>query len=132
MANDQKTKDGWTTAIRWTARLIGLTAAGLFAAFVFTSGAAVIPALSLTNLQGLPLFFALILALAGVLIAWRWERAGGIMTMAGATLIIGMVCLGSGTDMLLCATLFTGPLLVAGALFLASCYRTESVPISVV
>jgi hypothetical protein len=132
MAQDQKAGNGWTTATRWAARLIGLAAVGLFAAFVYTSGTTVIPTLSLASVQGLPLLFALVLALAGVLVAWRWERTGGIMTLAGAVAIIGLVCLGSGTDMLLCSVFFAGPLLVAGTLFLASCYRTESMAISLV
>jgi hypothetical protein len=126
MTNEHKTNDGLTKAMRWAARLIGLVAIGLFAAFVFTSGASIIPSLSLTDAQGLPLLIALILALAGVLVAWKRELVGGIMTMVGSVAIIAMVCLGSGSDMFLCSLFFTGPLLVAGVLYLACCYRTKS------
>jgi hypothetical protein len=67
----------------------------------------------------------LAVALAGVIVAWRWELVGGIMTVAGVAGIMALVCLGSGTDMLFCAFLFTLPLLVAGALYLGCCWRTR-------
>jgi hypothetical protein len=47
------------------------------------------------------------------------------MTVAGVAGIMALVCVGSGTDMLFCAFLFTLPLLVAGALYLGCCYRTR-------
>ena len=115
----------WTTGMRWAARLIGLLAIGLFVAFVIMSGPSVFANISLVSLQGLPLLFALVLALGGVLVAWRWELVGGIMTIAGSAAIIVLVCLGSGTDMFLCSLFFTLPLLVAGTLYLACCYRTR-------
>ena len=117
--------NGWATGMRWAARLIGLLAVGLFVAFIVTSGPAVFASISLASLQGIPLLVALLLALGGVLVAWRWELIGGIMSIVGSVAIIGLVCLGSGTDMFLCSLFFTGPLLVAGILYLACCYRTR-------
>lgn len=117
---------GWTTVIRITARLLGLAAVGLFVAFVIVSGALVFP-LSWTDPQGVPLLAALAVALAGVIMAWRWELVGGVMAIVGAVAIIALVCAGSGTDMLFCAFLFTLPLLVAGALYLGCCWRTRAV-----
>lgn len=122
----EKSNNGWTTTIRWAARLIGLVAIGLFVLFVATSGTSVLSQLSFTDPQGLPMLIALALALAGVLVAWRWELVGGIMTIVGAVGIIGLVCLGSGTDMFLCSLFFTGPLLLAGVLYLACCFRTKA------
>ena len=115
----------WTTGIRWAARLIGLLALGLFVAFVIMSGPSVFASISLTSLQGLPLLIALLLALGGVLVAWRRELVGGIMTIVGSAAIIGLVCLGSGADMFLCSLFFTLPLLVAGVLYLAAGYRSR-------
>ena len=118
--------NGWTTGMRWAARLIGLLAIGLFVAFVIMSGPSVFANISLASLQGLPLLIALLLALAGIVVAWRWELIGGIMTIVGSLAIIGLVCLGSGSDMFLCSLFFTGPMLVAGILYLACCYRTRT------
>ena len=119
-----QTGRGSTKAMRWTARIIALVAAGLFVFFAVDLGARVFPRLS-WGPQGIPLLVVVGIALAGVLIAWRWELVGGIMTVAGATGIVALVCLGSGADMLLCAFLFSLPLYVAGALYLGCCWRTR-------
>jgi hypothetical protein len=123
MTEVQQTGDGWTTAMRWTARLLALIAAGLFVAFIIMSGARLLSTLSWSSPQGLPLLIALVVAIAGVLIAWRWELVGGAMAMGGSLAIMALVCAGSGGDMLYCALLFTLPLLLAGALYLACCWR---------
>jgi membrane protease YdiL (CAAX protease family) len=122
MAEVQK-KNGWTTTMRWAARLIGLAAAGLFVAFLVVSGSFVLSGMDWASPQGLPLVLALVVAVAGVLVAWRWELVGGLMAMVGSVAIMGLVCAGSGTDMLYCAFLFTLPLLLAGALYLGCCAR---------
>ena len=127
MTQVQKDGNGWTTAMRWTARLLGLLAIGLFVLFIYMSGAEVISTLSWADPQGIPLLVVLAIALAGVLVAWRWELVGGLMAAGGAVAIIPLVCGGSGFDMLLCGLFFTLPLLVAGALFLGCCWRTKVV-----
>ncbi len=124
MSNVQQKRDGSTTAMRWTARILALLAIGLFVFFAVEVGSRVFPTLS-WGPQGIPLMAALVVALAGVVVAWRWELVGGIMTVAGVAGIMALVCAGSGTDMLFCAFLFTLPLLVAGALYLGCCYRTR-------
>jgi hypothetical protein len=124
MSNVQQKRDGSTTAMRWTARILALLAVGLFVLFAVELGSRVFPTLS-WGPQGIPLMVALAVALAGVVVAWRWELVGGIMTVAGVAGIMALVCAGSGTDMLFCAFLFTLPLLVAGALYLGCCYRTR-------
>jgi hypothetical protein len=111
--------------MRWAARLLGLVAVGLFVFFVVESGDEVLPALSWGSLQGIPLLIALLAALAGLLIAWRWEMVGGVMVVVSAAIIFGLVCLGSGLDMSLCAFYFTLPLFLAGALYLGSFWRTK-------
>jgi hypothetical protein len=113
--------------MRWMARLLALAAVGLFVLFVAMSGAKVFPALSWNSPQGLPLLVGLLVALVGVLIAWRWELIGGVLAVAGALAIMGLVCWGSGADMLYCAVLFTLPILVAGVLYLGCCWRTRRV-----
>lgn len=129
MANDLQERNGSTSMMRWTARVLALVAVGLFVYFAVDFGARVFPTLS-WGPQGIPLLVVVGIALAGVLVAWRWELVGGIMTLAGVVGIMALVCLGSGTDMLFCAFLFTLPLLVAGALYLGCCWRTKSVKVA--
>ncbi|MGD8623089.1 MAG: hypothetical protein PVF47_13210 [Anaerolineae bacterium] len=124
MAQVEKTKSGWTTLMRWTARLMALVATGLFVWFVVEFGGEV-----LTNLswgpQGIPLLAGILVALVGLLLAWRWEMVGGLMAMGGSVLVMALVCIGSGLDMLFCALLFTLPILVAAGLYLGCCWQTR-------
>jgi hypothetical protein len=129
MTKTQQRGDGWTTAMRWAARLLGLVAVGLFVFFVVESGGEVLPALSLGSPQGIPLLVALLAALAGLILAWRWEMFGGLMAVVSAAIIFGLVCLGSGLDMSLCAFYFTLPLFLSGVLYLGSFWRTREVTI---
>ena len=125
MTKEQGKPNGWTTVLRWSARLLGLVTIGLFVAFLIVSGAFVFPALTWTSPQGWPLLIALAVAIAGVIVMWRSELVGSLMTLAGAVAVMGLVCLGSGTDMLFCAFLFTLPLLLAAVLSLGCCVRTR-------
>ena len=126
METDQNGGNGWTSVMRWTARILALLAGGLFAYFAIEFGPAVLSSLSWTNPQGIPLAIGLMVALIGALVAWRWELVGGLMTVAGAIIVMALVCAGSGLDMLFCAFLFTLPLLVAGALYLGCCWRKRA------
>jgi hypothetical protein len=125
MTEVQQRENGWTTTMRWAARLLALVAIGLFVFFAVECGAKVFPSLS-WGPQGVPLLVAVVVALAGAVIAWRWELVGGIMAVAGVAAIMALVCLGSGVDMLYCALLFSLPLLMAGALYLGCCWRTRT------
>lgn len=126
MAKVQKCDSGWTMAMRWAARILALIAVGLSAYSVVEFGAQVLPSLAWTSPQGIPLLIALLLALAGVVIAWRWELIGGLIAVGCSAAIIALVCAGSGSDMFLCAVFFTLPLLLAGALYLGCCWRTRT------
>lgn len=122
----QKGGNGWTGLMRWTARILALIGGGLFLYFVVEAGSEVLPSLSWSNPQGVPLLLGLLVGLVGTFIAWRWELVGGAMAVAGAAIVMALVCVGSGLDMLFCATLFTSPLLIAGALYLGCCWRKRS------
>jgi hypothetical protein len=111
--------------MRWTARILALIAGGLFVYAAVEFGPKILSSMSWTSAQGLPLLLGLLVALLGGLIAWRWELIGGLMAVAGAVIVMALVCIGSGLDMLYCAFLFTLPLLLAGALYLACCWRTR-------
>lgn len=125
MAKDQKNGNGWTGLMRWTARILALLVGGLFVYFAAEFGAKVLSNLSLSSPQGLPLFLGLLVAVLGALLAWRWELVGGAMAVAGAVIVMALVCVGSGLDMLYCAFLFTLPLLTAGVLYLSCCWRSR-------
>jgi len=126
MSEEKNAGNGWTGAMRWTARILALIAAGLFVYSAVEVGPRLLPTLSWTHPQGVPLLIGLIVGLAGVLLAWRWELIGGIMAVVGAAAVMALVCLGSGTDMLYCAFLFTLPIFIAGALYLACCWRKRT------
>jgi hypothetical protein len=111
--------------MRWTARILALLAGGLFVYAAVEFGPKILSSTTWTSAQGLPLLIGLLVALIGALIAWRWELVGGLMAVAGAVIVMALVCVGSGLDMLYCAFLFTLPLLLAGALYLACCWRTR-------
>ena len=123
MTANRKRGNGWTTAMRWVARLLAVAAVGLFVLFAVECGPTALASLSWSSPQGMPLLLALVFALAGVLIAWRWELVGGAMAVGGAVAIVALVCAGSGWDLLRCALVFTAPLLLAGALYLGCSWR---------
>jgi hypothetical protein len=122
----RKRGNGWTAAMRWLARLLAVASLGLFVLFAFECGPMTLASLSWTNPKGMPLLIALVVALAGLLIAWRWELVGGAMAVGGATAILVLVCAGSGLELFQCALLFTSPLLLAGALYLGCCWRRRA------
>jgi len=125
MKKAQRTQDGWTKVMRWIARFVTLIAVGLFVLFAVEAGTKALFTLSWARPQGMPLLVALLVALLGVLIAWRWELVGSSIALVGALAMVGLVCLGSGTDLLLCSLFFITPLFVAGALYLGCCYRAR-------
>lgn len=114
-----KRDDDLTVALRWSARLLGLVATILFAELVINWGPGVILALPWGRPTGMPLFVALVLAVAGVMVAWRWETIGGALALAGSLAILLSVYLSSGTVKLPVAFLLAMPLLLAGVLYLA-------------
>jgi hypothetical protein len=126
MTMAQKTGDGLTNGMRWGARVVGLLASGLFLQFMIRSGVRMLPALSWSGPREMPLFLAMVVSVAGVLIAWRWETAGGTMTVGGAVAIIVLAYVGAGLAIVPAAMMLTLPLFVAGVLCLACCWRIRT------
>ena len=106
------------TAVRGSARLIGLFSIGLYFLFIIESGVKIVPLLSWTDFRGMPLFLALTAAVVGLVIAWGWESLGGFLALAGGTLILVMAYAASGPGMTFTAALLALPLLAAGLLHL--------------
>lgn len=107
-------------ASRWITRGLGLLVIGFFGWIV---------ALALTNEdplppQGRPVIWALLACLAGVVVSWRWERAGGALTVLGAlglavaVLASGLVT-GLGWEAGLVAVAYPIPFLIVGGLALS-------------
>ena len=126
MGQERGKADRWTLLLRWTARVLAVIAAGLFVLFAVESGGRLLADLSWDRPQGWPLLLVLLAALAGVLVAWRWELAGGALAVAGAMAVVGLVVWGSGMDMIIGAVLFAAPVAMAGVLYLICCARTHS------
>jgi len=71
------------TAVRWVARVLGTLIVLLF---VFLTAVQGIPSpSSLTPAERL-LFVAVIVMLVGLVSAWKWELAGGLLTICGYVL----------------------------------------------
>ncbi len=106
-------------ASRWITRGLGLLVIGFFGLMV---------ALALTNEdpvapQGRPVIGALLACLAGVVLSWRWGRAGGTLTILGALGLAAAVLASSqvtglGWESVLVAVAYPIPFLIVGGLAL--------------
>lgn len=114
----EKTGDAWAKTMRWSGRVLALLTVGLLLLFLFQAGARVFPALKWSRPQEWPMMVALLIAVAGVVAAWRWELSGGVLAIAGSVAIVLLVVLGSGLDMLVPAIVFVAPLVLAGLMYL--------------
>ncbi|MFC2046498.1 hypothetical protein ACFLTC_03140 [Chloroflexota bacterium] len=126
MTADRKEGNGWTKAMRGLARLLALIAGGLMILFVVETGPKALAELPWGSPQGMPLLLGVLVALVGVLLAWRWELIGGVMAVGGAVAVMALACAGSGFQLFRCALLFTAPFLMAGALYLGCCWRKRT------
>ncbi len=101
--------------LRWAPRIIGILSVlllSLFALDVFAEDYG----LARTVLALVIHLVPALIVLAVLLVAWRWPRAGGFLFLALAAWYVAM----TGGDASLAAYLaIAGPLVVAGALFLA-------------
>ena len=109
--------------IRWAARVSGLSVVGLFLLILF---------LAFTNedgvqAQAVPKIILLAITIAGVGLAWRWERVGGAILVAtivalGLSMVQSYPILGP-VGLLLVVLIYTPLPLIAGVLFLLSSRR---------
>lgn len=122
MKTTQQTGDDLRCVLRGVALAVGLLANIPFVFFLADSAAKAWPQLPWGSPQGMPLFIVLAAALLGYLIAWRWQKIGGMIAVVCAIGILTLVYLGSGHVLLYAALMISVPLLVAGVLLLA-CHR---------
>ncbi len=130
MKATSRSRSRTTTVMRWTWRLIGLVAVGLFLLFVAEAGDRILLELTWSDPQGMPLLLAMVVAVAGLLVGWILEMLGGLMTLLGATAIPILVYLGSGPTLLLAALILSLPLFVCAGLCLGCCWRTRRAAVS--
>jgi len=123
---DRKTEDVWANVMRWSGRVLALLTAGLFLLFLFEAGARVFPALAWSRPEQWPAVIALVVAVLGLVAAWRWELVGGILAFVGSLAIVLLVVLGSGPHMLVPALVFVAPLVLAGLLYLGCTARCRA------
>ena len=117
--NDTRPRTGnWDTAMRWIARLSSLAINSVFLLILF---------LALTNEDrpkgaAIPVLVFLVLTMVSCLVAWRWERVGGI------AMLVCALCLGAAAywasriygpgPHFLAPLLYAVPYLLAGTLYL--------------
>jgi hypothetical protein len=118
----QETKRLIIRIVRWIARVLAILVSGPFIYFLFFRSGEVLPELAWTAPNELPLFVAWVAVVIGILISWRWEMAGGLLTAAGALAIGVLGYLGCGAGELPTCTLVAGPYLLTGLLLLGCCW----------
>jgi hypothetical protein len=108
--------------VRWGARVLALLVSGPFLYFLLFRSDEVVPTLSWRAPNQMPLLLAWMAVVVGIVISWRWEMIGGLLT-AGSAILIGIFgYLGCGTGELLTCFLVTGPYLLSGLLLLGCCW----------
>jgi hypothetical protein len=125
MANNNPADDGPTKRMRWIARGIGSLVGALWVLIGIAETAwPHTPPSPEASLQGAILAVLGITTVLGVLIAWRWERIGGTIVVIGAIALSTFGYITAGRYKVWVALFSGGPFLVAGALFLASWWRS--------
>lgn len=103
-----------TTVCRWTARILGVLLVFFVVLIAVGEG--------MPNPFTQPLavqmgFLALALIMIGILVGWRWELAGGVISLAGWCLFVGSVThFPRGVNWFIWALAAPGLLYVSGAL----------------
>ena len=117
--------DRLSLCTRWAARLLGLALLAVVA-LIFVSDGALgrdLPALHAMSVTGNALWVVLLLALAGILVAWRWEGAGGLIIVASILLFQSVNALSGGYWR---ASVLDPLFYLTGLLFLWNWWRTAA------
>lgn len=108
------TTKSWAAPCRWTARILGTLEVLIIVLFAIGEG--------MPNPFAQPMavqvgFLALGLVMMGILGAWRWELAGGIVSLLGWSLfVLAVMHSPRGLNWFVSALALPGALYVAGAL----------------
>ena len=104
--------------MRWAARIIGIIVAGFWVLSLIASSIAEFGTPII--LEGIILGVLVAINTAGVIIAWRREKVGGIIIVASAVMLSIFAYISAGHNKIF-AVLFSGfPFLISGIIFLVS------------
>ena len=108
--------------MKWSARVIGLVAAGFFLIFLIGEGISEIidEGLAAVETAGILLAVLQALALAGTIISWRRERLAGVLLVAASVGLGVHIGVYAGRNHFLAWLAIGLPYLVAGGLFFCS------------
>lgn len=112
------------SSIRWMARLLSVLVSSMFLLIIF---------LAITNedkpqKMAIPVLALLTLTIMGCIVAWRWEKVGGVVVVAGALCLyiaasLSGLTVGLGHLSFLASLIYGVPFLIVGILFLV-CNQT--------
>jgi hypothetical protein len=111
--------------VRWIARLLALLVSGPFIYFLLFRSGEVVPNLSWRAPNQMPLFLAWLAVIVGILVSFRSEMIGGLVTAVSAMAIGVLAYAGCGSGELLTCSLVAGPYLLSGLLLLGCCWGKE-------
>lgn len=117
MNNQQVTKGLGSNELRLLARGVGLLAAltaVLYLRAILGGGYLGETAVSSTTL----LFVVMLVATAGLVVAWRWEGIGGALAVVGAVAVAAVVYVTVADNQLIAMFVYSSPFIVSGGLYL--------------
>lgn len=121
----QEAKRKVIQAVRWVARVLALLISLPFLYFLFFRSGEVLPRLSWSAPNEMPLFLAWLVVVAGILISLRWELVGGLLTAVAAILVGVLGYAGCGSDEIATCMVVAVPYLLSGALLLSCCWGKQ-------
>jgi len=104
--------------IRWAARIFGIIVAGFWVLSLVASSIAEFGTPII--LEGIILGALVVINTAGVIIAWRREKVGGIIIVAGAMMLSIFAYISAGHNKIFAVLVSGFPFLISGIIFLVS------------
>jgi len=124
------TKRFFIDVVRWSARVLALLVSAPFFYFLLFRSGEVVPGLSWTAANQMPLFLAWLAVIAGILMSWRWQMAGGLVTAVSAIAVGALAYAGCGASELPTCMVVAVPYLLSGLLLLGCCWGRERLDLS--
>ena len=121
----QETKRFLIGTVRWIARLLALLVSGPFIYFIIFRSGQVVPDLSWRAANEMPLFLAWLAVIVGILLSWRWQMIGGLVTAMSAIAIGVLAHAGCGAKELTTCLVVSVPYFLSGLLLIGCCWGTE-------
>jgi len=121
----QEVKRFFIGTVRGIARILALLVSGPFLYFLIFRSGEVVPSLSWTVPNEMPLFVAWIAVIVGVLMSWRWQMIGGFVTAASAIAIGALAYAGCGAEEFSTCMVVAVPYFLSGLLLLGCCWGSE-------